>query len=690
MADRIKGITVEIGGDTKGLRDALSGVNKEINSTQSQLRDVERLLKLDPTNTQLLEQKQRLLSEAVEGTRTKLSALKDAEAQAQQQFAQGKISQEQYEGLQREIIATENSLKDLERQAANSNETLSKISEAADQVASGASKVASATKGLSTAAAGGVAALGALAVKAGLAADDLNTLAKQSGFSTEQIQQWQYAADRIDVSVEDIVGAAKKMKKNMISTSAETTGAWERLGISVRDGSGELRDSTAVFNETLQALSQVANETERDTLAMTLFGKSADSLAGIVDDGGAALNAMGQEAKDAGLILSQDALDGANAFNDGLDTLKAKAAGAAMSAGASLAENLLPVLDQAVAKVSSLLEWVASLDGAQLKTLGTVLLIIAAISPLAGLISGIATVVGVVTTVITTLSGAIAIFTGAATTGTAASTALAGAMSFLAANPIVLVIAAIAALVLALTQLWEHNENFRAAVLEIWSSIQLAMQTFQTWLDTIFATDWTTRFGSFGNIINGFFASVKAVWDGIRTAMGGVMDFIKGVFTGDWELAWQGVQDIFRGIFEALEGIAKAPINGIIALLNVAIDAINFFIRGLNKAISLMRALGINVPMIPEIGRIAYLAKGGILAAGSAIVGERGPELLSMLGGKAQVTPLTTGTRDRATPAAGEYHQTINIYGSPALSPAEVARQTRRATRQLVKQAVGT
>ena len=111
MADRIKGITVEIGGDTTGLSKALSGVNKEISSTQKELRDVERLLKLDPTNTNLLQQKQRLLAQAVGETKTKLDSLKQAEVQVQSQFKEGKASQEQYEALQREIKATEQRLK---------------------------------------------------------------------------------------------------------------------------------------------------------------------------------------------------------------------------------------------------------------------------------------------------------------------------------------------------------------------------------------------------------------------------------------------------------------------------------------------------------------------------------------------------------------------------------------------------
>lgn len=231
---------------------------------------------------------------------------------------------------------TDEMMKSTRRVIAWKNKAISAATDAAKKVAAvGASAAGAAVTGLS-----------AMAVKAGLAADDLNTLSKQSGFSTPDIQKWQYASDRIDVSVDDIVGAAKKMKKNMTSSSKDTIAVWKQLGIAVKNENGELRDSSAVFYDTLGALSKVRNETERDTLAMTLFGKSADSLAGIVDDGGAALMAFGKEAEDAGLILSQDALDSANAFNDVLDTLKAKAAGAFGKAGNKLATALLPAAER--------------------------------------------------------------------------------------------------------------------------------------------------------------------------------------------------------------------------------------------------------------------------------------------------------------------------------------------------------
>lgn len=113
----IRGLTIEIGGDTTGLQKALKNVNTEIKTTQAQLKDINRLLKLDPTNTELLQQKQKALADEINNTKEKLETLKTAEQQAQQQFAEGKISQEQYDALKREIIATEESLKSLEAEA---------------------------------------------------------------------------------------------------------------------------------------------------------------------------------------------------------------------------------------------------------------------------------------------------------------------------------------------------------------------------------------------------------------------------------------------------------------------------------------------------------------------------------------------------------------------------------------------
>ena len=164
MANRIKGITVEIGGDTTKLQTALKGVNGQIKNTQSALKDVERLLKLDPTNTNLLAQKQKLLTQAIGETKEKLTTLKTAAQQANEQLQKGEISQEQYDALQREIAATEAELKRLESQASKTNQTLTKIGEVGGKLENAGDSIANAGKKVSVASAA-VTAMGGAAVK---------------------------------------------------------------------------------------------------------------------------------------------------------------------------------------------------------------------------------------------------------------------------------------------------------------------------------------------------------------------------------------------------------------------------------------------------------------------------------------------------------------------------------------------
>ena len=282
---KVRGVTIEIGGDVSELSKALKGVNSDISKTQKELKDVEKLLKLDPSNTELLRQKHERLGKQVADTKTKLETLKKAEEELNKNGVDK--HSDQYRALEREIVSTEHSLRELEAAAAASNVTLTKVSQTFGKISDASGKVAQATKGISTAAGGALAGIAGLAYKSVQAADDLNTLAKQTGLSTAELQKMQYASDLIDVSVDSITGAMTKMKKNMTSTSKDTQAAFQRIGVSVQDSNGQLRDATTVFYEVLEGLSHVANETERDTLAMQLFGRSADELAGIVDDGGA-------------------------------------------------------------------------------------------------------------------------------------------------------------------------------------------------------------------------------------------------------------------------------------------------------------------------------------------------------------------------------------------------------------------
>jgi TP901 family phage tail tape measure protein len=197
LADRIKGITIEIGGDTTGLSKALGGVNKEIKSTQSQLKDVERLLKLDPSNTELLSQKQKLLTQAVADTKDKLDTLKTAESQVQQQFAEGKINQQQYDALKREIIETSEQLKTLEKQAENANATMQKISLAGDKFQEVGGKISGAGQKMLPVTAA-ITGLGAASVAAAMELDDgYDTIITKTGATGEALEGLNKVADNI-------------------------------------------------------------------------------------------------------------------------------------------------------------------------------------------------------------------------------------------------------------------------------------------------------------------------------------------------------------------------------------------------------------------------------------------------------------------------------------------------------------
>lgn len=119
MADRIKGITVEIGGDTQGLDKALKGVNDTSRKLQSELRDVSRLLKFDPNNVELIAQKQKLLNKQIDNSTKKLKSLQDAEEQVQKQFEKGEIKEEQYRAFQRELQDTTQHVRHVQRQLAD-------------------------------------------------------------------------------------------------------------------------------------------------------------------------------------------------------------------------------------------------------------------------------------------------------------------------------------------------------------------------------------------------------------------------------------------------------------------------------------------------------------------------------------------------------------------------------------------
>lgn len=628
LADRIKGITVVIGGDTTGLSKALKETNRSIGDTASQLKDVEKLLKLDPTNTKLLEQRQRLLADAVGKTKDKLDTLKKAEKQVQEQFKQGKVSQEQYDGLQREIIDTELYLKNLEKQASKSNAALSAISAGASKVSKTMAPVTAGLVGLASAAIATVPATEELrsdlskldanaqenAVSAEAARNAWREFAVQSGETdsaveaTSNLLQAGFTESNLQKAVEGLAGAAQRFPDTLkIESLADSL--QETLATGSATGQfGELLDRLGVGAENFSAqLADCATDAEKQNLALQTL---AD--AGLNDS----YNAWKQNNDE--MLSNQEA------------NLKLQ------ESMAALAETVLPFITAAIEKITDLLNWFNSLDSGMQKTIAVIALLVAAISPVAGIIS--------------TISGAI---------------------SFIVSNPIVLLIAAIVALV--------------ALIATKGQEIIALLQSVDDFLQNIFVTDWTNIFGPvLGSILNGFFAAVSGIWNGIKQILEGIINFIQGVFTGNWQQAWEGLKSILQGVWDAMVGVVKAPINAIIGLINGLIGAINGAIGWLNRfQVDIPEwvpdigggTFGFNIPEIPTI---PFLAKGGTVLSGSAIVGEAGPELLTVGPGGTRVQPLSAGPSTGARAAAVVNIESVTFNGYTPQQGREFVRDLNR------------
>lgn len=269
---KVRGITIELGADTSGLSKALKGVNQEIGSTQRQLKDVEKLLKLDPHNTELMEQKQKLLAERVGETKTKLEALKEAQKEVGEELKRTGEGQEQYDALQREIISCTNELKQLEKQASASSVAMQKISAAGESLKNVGDKISGVGQSLmplSTAAAGlsaGIikttadfdASMSKVAAVSGAAGDDFDKLrdkAREMGETTkfsasdsaEAMNYMAMAGWKTDQMLEGISGVmnlAAASGEELATTSDIVTDALTAFGMKAED-SGRFADILA-------------------------------------------------------------------------------------------------------------------------------------------------------------------------------------------------------------------------------------------------------------------------------------------------------------------------------------------------------------------------------------------------------------------------------------------------------------
>ena len=280
MANRIKGITVEIGGDTTKLQTALKGVNSSIRDTQSQLKDVEKLLKLDPGNTELLAQKHRLLGEAVAGTKEKLETLKTAAEQANTALANGEITQDQYDALQREIIETENNLRDLERQAGQSAVALQKIAATGEKLKTVGDNISSAGQKLLPVTAG-VTALGTAAVStAANFESSMSQVQATMGITKDAMS----TVNGESVNTMDTLSAlAKKMGSETAFSASECAEALNYLALAGYDTQQMCDTLPTVLNLAAAGGIDLAAASDMVTDAMSALGMGVDEAGTMVD-----------------------------------------------------------------------------------------------------------------------------------------------------------------------------------------------------------------------------------------------------------------------------------------------------------------------------------------------------------------------------------------------------------------------
>ena len=605
MADKIKGITIEFNGDTTKLDKALRNIKNETKSIDKNLKDVDRALKFNPKNTELLAQKQKLLKDRVDQTEKSLQDLKNVQQQLDDQGVDKQS--EEYMRVRREIIETESKLKHYKAEQAKFIRESQKLHQVGQRFKEVGAKIEGAgqkLRGVSTAAAAVSAALVGTAVSAGKAADDINTLSKVTGISTDDLQMYAATADLVDVSVQDMAKAHQKLKKSMASDS--NAKYFKQLGIETKNADGSLRDVNEVFDETVVALGKMENETERDAVAMALMGRSATNLNPLIEDGGRTYEKVAKMMSKYGLDpLSQDQLDKANEFKDQLDTIKLLFLQAVRIVGSKIAGTLVPLMDKVVQKVAKVAEFMGKQNGKVLTTILAITSAVALLSPALIILGKVISAVGTAIQTMTTVVGA-----------------LSKAMAFLAANPIVLVIAGITALVAAFVILWKKSEKFRNFWINLWNGVKNAVSGVATFIKN-----------TFGNM----FAAIRSKFTGLGTALG-----------------------------NAISNAVRAGLNRVIArvefIINSAIALINGGLAIVDKLTPNRKIGRVNKLNLPR------LAEGGILRhAQTVIAGEAGPEA---------IIPLDKLFKKMDEMSTGEI--TINVYGAAGQSVNELAAEVER------------
>ena len=347
----LKGITVEIGGDTTKLGDAILKARKSAKDLSGELRGVESLLKLDPTNTVLLAQKQEILAESIAGAKDKLKMLIAAQESMSKQLADGKISPEQYRDFEREIESTRQQLTRLEAAASGTDDAVADVGDAAEEAGQKAEKAS----GGWTVLKGTLADLAASAIKTAASAisdtaqemitgaaeygDTIDKMSQKMGMSSDAYQAWDFVLQHCGASIESLKPAMKTL-----ATAAENgSDAFAQLGISQEQIAGMSQEQ--LFDATIAGLQNVTDETQRTYLAGKLLGKGATELGPLLNTSADDVADMRAQVHDLGGVMGSDAVKAAAAYQDSLQNMQYAFSGLKNNISGELLPTLTLIMD---------------------------------------------------------------------------------------------------------------------------------------------------------------------------------------------------------------------------------------------------------------------------------------------------------------------------------------------------------
>ena len=678
--NRIRGITVEIGGDTTKLQTALKGVNTEIRNTQSQLKDVEKLLKLDPGNTELIAQRHRLLAQAVSETREKLETLKTAQQQADEALRNGTISQDQYDALQREIIETEQRLRSLEEQANQSATALQKIGATGEKLQTVGNKISSVGQkllpvtgvvtGLGTAAVKTAAdfdsAMSRVAAVSGATGSDFDKLrdkaremgAKTKFSATEAADAMNYMAmagwktEDMLSGIEGVMYLAAASGEDLATTSDIVTDALTAFGLTAGD-SGHFADVLAAASsnantnvsmmgetfkycapvagalgfsveDTAEAIGLMGNAGIKASQAGTSMRSIMTNLTGDVKLSGAAIgdvtiattNADGsmrslsailadcrgafagmteaEKANNAEALVGKNAMSGFLALMNAAPEDIAKVSGAVNNCkdaaknmadtmqdnlegqltilksqlqelAISFGDLLMPAVRSIVSGLQGMVDVLNAMPDGVKRVIMIVALLAAALGPVLIIIGKTLSAIGTIMTWAPKLAGAISAVKGA----------FAALSATMMANPIAIVIAAIAALVAAFIYLWNTNEEFQQFWIRLWNEIKEVAVQVWTAVSQFLVFAW-----------NGIRNTAVAVWNGIRDFFSGLWTGIKTLFTTVVTAistflvgAWNGIRATVMVVWNAISAFLGSVWNGIKSVITNVVNGIRTFLQ---------------------------------------------------------------------------------------------------------------